>query len=229
MLPWAAGAWRPVLWSGPGSCRCVNCAYPALGRAGEAVAALGLPNLLPTSTSRSGPPNAWAPGTMRRAASAAIWAALLLAGLSHAAAQVPPPQPPGGLQLNAPSNASPLLVPRRLVGFGRLHFFQIPGALPFLKRRKKEKDILFFSSRKGCLLSPPVTCTATSPGCHSEPIQPLCSLRTPGILLFQLIFVTSAGQELQGTIRHTGSASSSLACSAARGNRGVLPRLRPPQ
>lgn len=76
---------------------------------------------------------------MRRAASAAIWAALLLAGLSHAAAQVPPPQPPGGLQLNAPSNASPLLVPRRLVGFGRTHFYQIPGAE---KEKKREKEIL---------------------------------------------------------------------------------------
>ncbi|KAI7839268.1 hypothetical protein COHA_006966 [Chlorella ohadii] len=61
---------------------------------------------------------------MGAAAFTAIWAALLLSGLSQAAAQVPPPQPPGGLLVFPPTNAG--LSPRRIVSFGRTHFYQIP-------------------------------------------------------------------------------------------------------
>lgn len=95
-------------------------------RRARAVAAWGSQPPAPPPNTQGAGQGCGAPETMRAAAATAIWAALLLAGLSQAVVQLPPPQPPGGLVVFAPTNAG--LAPRRLPGFGRTHYYQKPGA-----------------------------------------------------------------------------------------------------
>lgn len=61
---------------------------------------------------------------MSGAARPAMWLALLLCALAGAAQAAVPP--PGQLIVNARTNAG--MVPRRLFGFNRTHYYQIPGA-----------------------------------------------------------------------------------------------------